>query len=108
MPVARRMACSPKGARDEGRRSSKGWSAARKAMESADRRVLVSSGVKAADALLLIGKVCARRDGDLYVPDRDGLPAFVMPVLVDYADTPESPCPAQATRFGDLVDLVAW
>src|SRR3954464_9227500 len=84
------------------------WSAARKAMESADRRVLVSSGVKAADALLLIGKVCARRDGDMYVPDRDGPPAFVTPVLVDYADTPESPCPAQATRFGDLVDLVAW
>src|SRR3954453_21543850 len=84
------------------------WSAARKAMESADRRGLVSSGVKAADALLLIGKVRARLDGDLYVPDRDGPPAFVTPVFVDYADTPESPRPAQAARFGDLVDLLAW
>ena len=86
----------------------KEWRAARKAMESADHQVLVSFGVKAADTLLLIGKVRARRDGDLYVPDTDGSPAFVTPVLVDHVDTPESSCPAQATRFGDLVDLVAW
>src|SRR4051794_14020349 len=86
----------------------KEWSAARKAMGSGDCRVLVSFGVKAAHKLLLIGKVRARRDGDLYVPDRDGLPAFVTPVFIDYADTPESPRPAQAVRFGDLVDLVAW
>ena len=75
---------------------------------AADRRALMSLGVKAADTLLLIGKVRARRDGDLYVPDKDGPPAFVTPVFVDYADTPELPSPAQAVRFGDLVDLVAW
>src|SRR4051794_40844860 len=86
----------------------KEWSAAQKAMESADRRVLMSLGVKAADTLLLIGKVRALRDSDLYIPTKDGPPAFVTPVFVDYADTPESPSPAQAVRFGDLVDLVAW
>ena len=38
----------------------------------------------------------------------DGSPAFVTPVLVDHVDTPELSCPAQAAKFGDLVDLVAW
>jgi hypothetical protein len=84
------------------------WSAAQRAIESADRRALISLGIKAADTLLLIGKVRAERDGDLYAPDEDGPPAFVTPVFVDYADTPESSSPAQVVRFGDLVDLVAW
>ena len=86
----------------------KEWSAAQWAMEPADRRALRSLGIKAAGTLLMIGKVLARRDGDLYVPDESGPPAFVTPVFVDWADTPESPSPAQAARFGDLVDLVAW
>src|SRR4051794_24518482 len=84
------------------------WSAAQRATEPADRRVLISAGVKAADTLLLIGKVRARLDGDLYVPDENGSPACVTPVFVDYVDTPEASYPSQAARFGDLVDLVAW
>src|SRR4051812_28833629 len=84
------------------------WSAAPPGMEPADRRALIALGIRARDVLLLVGKMRARCDGNLYVPDEDGPPVFITPVFVDYPDTPESPCPAQATRFGDLVDLVAW
>ena len=84
------------------------WVAAQRAMEPVDRRDLMSLGLEAMDALLLVGKVHARRDGELYVPHTGGWPAFVTPILVEYPDTPEAHIPAQAVRFGDIVDLVIW
>src|SRR4051812_1988320 len=76
------------------------WSAAQRRMEQADHRALLSLGIRLADALLLIGKVPARREGVFYTPDDDGPAAFLTPVLIDYPNTPETTCPAQAVRFG--------
>ena len=84
------------------------WSAAQRTMTPADRRMLIVFGVLAMDTLLLCGRVRARLDGGLYVPDDDGPPTFVSPILIEYADTPESLRADQAVRFGELVDLVAW
>lgn len=45
----------------------------------------------------------------LFQPNPDSnLAAWVLPVRVDYPDTPESTDPEAATSLGDIVDLVAF
>lgn len=43
-----------------------------------------------------------------YQPDPDGGRAFVVPVRVDSATTPEAGDPVHAIRHGEIVDLVAF
>jgi hypothetical protein len=59
----------------------------------------------------MIGVALVRYDGDhgeLYCPDPDGARAFILPVRVEYPDTPQSTEPGWFVQHGDLVDLLAW
>jgi hypothetical protein len=46
--------------------------------------------------------------GGLFEPDPDGPAAFIMPVRVEFPETPESIDPLAAITSGDIVDLVAF
>jgi hypothetical protein len=82
---------------------------ARRAMTRADRDTLAALGIDPADMLFLVGFSRGRIVGNhLYEPDESGKSSFVTPVLVHHAVSPETNCPAQACRFGEVVDLVAW
>jgi hypothetical protein len=72
--------------------------------------VLLACGVDPNDiALGMVGVGAIRLDGALYEPDPDhGKPAFISPVRIAYADTPESAVPASAVRVGAIVDLIGW
>jgi hypothetical protein len=56
----------------------------------------------------MVGKARIRVHGTLYEPDPTGGIAFLTPVLTHHIDTPESPEPWGACRFGNLIDLCAW
>jgi hypothetical protein len=85
------------------------FNAARAAMTADDRTALAALGIDAGDVLFLIGTARARCIGDdLYEPVEAGPRAFITPILVHEPLSPETNCPAQACRFGELVDLVAW
>jgi hypothetical protein len=49
-----------------------------------------------------------RVEGDFYAPDPEGELAYVLPVRVDNALTPEAADPAETLRTGSIVDLVAF
>jgi hypothetical protein len=83
--------------------------AAQKAMTADDRRALMAAGIGAMDVLLLVGRVPhASRRGDLWEPADSGPAIYITSAFVHYPDTPETTCPTQAVRFGDIVDLIAW
>lgn len=84
------------------------FNAARAAMTPPDRALLQGRGIRAGDILFLTGVARVRLDGGLYEPAEDGGLAYLTPVLIEHPETPESPSPAQAIRFGELVDIVAW
>lgn len=76
-------------------------------MTDDDRALLIGHGIRDAD-LTMIGRIRAGVSGQLYEPDMDGGTAYVTPVRVIYADTPECRYPGHAVRNGRIVDLVAW
>jgi hypothetical protein len=84
--------------------------AARTAMAPTDRALLLGHGIPLGTILFLVGAARIERDRSrqFFEMAEDGLFAFVTPVMVAWPDTPEAEHPAQAVRFGDLVDLVAW
>jgi hypothetical protein len=84
------------------------FNAARLAMTPPDRALLEGHGITPGNILFLIGVAQARVSGGLYEPAEDGGAAYITPALVYDAISPESPCPAQTVRFGELCDLVAW
>jgi hypothetical protein len=70
--------------------------------------MLVGYGTNRLD-LGLVGSVLVRVEGEFYIPDPDGGRwAFVTPVRVDTALSPESGVPDNTVRMGSLIDLVAW
>ncbi|HVB15687.1 MAG TPA: hypothetical protein VNF04_04080 [Stellaceae bacterium] len=73
-----------------------------------DLAPLLGAGVPSA-AIELAQPAFARItiDGDLYQPDPDGGAAFVLPVRVDYPETPETEDPDGVLRDGAIVDLLA-
>jgi len=58
----------------------------------------------------LIGRTRVRRCAEsLYEPDPDGNSfAYVTPVRLHYAETPESCDPERAVRCGEIIDIIAW
>lgn len=80
------------------------------ALDEGQRNLLVAHGVGRNDlALGLVGAALIRVEGTTrFAPDPEGRPAFITPVRVQYAETPESVAPDSAVRVGDIVDLVAW
>jgi hypothetical protein len=84
------------------------FSAARLAMSPPDEALLETLGVAEADVKLLIGLSPAIVCDALYEPGPSGGEAFVSPVLVRDAISPESCDPAITCRWGDIVDLVCW
>jgi hypothetical protein len=76
-------------------------------MDPPDRALLEGYGIARGDVVLLIGITRAHVSGGHYEPTDDGGEAFLTPVLVHDAITPEAINPAQAIRFGEIVDLVA-
>jgi hypothetical protein len=84
--------------------------AAVRALSDDQANMLVACGVNRLDIDLgMVGGVLARIEGDFYVLDPDGgRPAFVTPVRVDTASSPESRVPDSTVRMGSLIDLVAW
>jgi hypothetical protein len=86
------------------------WIAAQREMTNADRADLEALGVRPGLSLFLVGISRVREmPGSIYEPDdHGGKWAYLTPVRVKYAISPESACWRQATHFGSLVDIVAW
>ncbi len=88
------------------------FNAARADMRPIDRNLLVDHGITPGVGTLLVGTapITLNADRTLYEPDGGvfSTDAFISPVMIEHADTPESASPAQAVRFGQLIDLVAW
>src|SRR5690349_7991199 len=82
------------------------FNAARATLEPPDRALLEGYGIAPGDIALLIGITRARVSGGLYKPAEDGGEGFVTPILARDAISPEAINPAQAVRFGDMLDLV--
>lgn len=85
--------------------------AARKALSAEHRAELLSAGIPLDIVRLypLIGAELVLVKAGMYRPDPDGLPAFITPVLVDNAASPEAAHPlVYARHLGECVDLVAW
>jgi hypothetical protein len=55
-----------------------------------------------------VARVRGDRSGTFYEPDKGGRWAYITPICVQYADTPESTRPDAFPLIGNLVDLVAW
>ena len=82
---------------------------ARRCLSGADREALIAAGISApVIAAGLIGAALVRLAGDLFEPDPDGRFAFLTPVRVYDAITPESPHPIVTVRAGALIDILAW
>jgi hypothetical protein len=79
---------------------------------AADVRELAQFGVPSAAVqtfqLIGIDRVSHLVDCDVYQPDPDGALAFITPVLVQNAVSPESTWPEAYVRFGSLIDNLAW
>lgn len=86
------------------------FNAARGAMSPADRGLLAEHAIAPGDVVLLCGVARVRliAGGERYEPHDAGDRTFISPVMIEWPDTPESSVPAQAVRFGELIDLVTW
>jgi len=85
--------------------------AASAAITPADVDELVAAGVAPENASWLIGvtRISHIPDTGLYEPDDEvGAWAFITPIRVEDAATPESRDPERCVRHGDIIDLVAW
>jgi hypothetical protein len=56
----------------------------------------------------LVGIMPIRREGWLWEPDPDGELAYITPLRIERIDTALSLEPWETTRWGELVDLIAW
>src|SRR3954464_15417564 len=72
-------------------------------------RRLAEAGVSwRAIATVAPASMMIRVDGDLFQPDPDGRAAFVIPVRVHSALSPEARAPLEAVAQGEIVDLLAF
>jgi hypothetical protein len=82
------------------------------ALTADDLRELVEHGISPLDIvcarLVGVARISHLADTGCYERDPTGGWAFVTPVMVDYPDTPETPDPVGFSRYGNLIDLVAW
>lgn len=80
------------------------------AMTPADVRELERRGISRLTQYKMVGiaRIVSVSDTRLYEPDESGVWAYITPVRVEHAATPESRLPDAAPRIGRIIDLISW
>jgi len=80
------------------------------AMRRSDFKQLADLGIPEVlvDHFQMVGVARIKERNGLYFPDPRGRLAFITPVCVDCASTPETPHPDVFPFIGNLIDLIAW